>query len=116
MSERLARYAEDARERSSCPIHGGPLEECSDEEKPWYPQRLICRKSMELAAADRKWESLHKDRPFHDGSFKSWRVERSDSHPYHYTDGVRLWVAEVDYEPDGDWLSTPGLAEESAEH
>lgn len=83
----------------------GPLGECSDENKTHYPQRLICHKTMELAAAQRKWHELHKEDVFHDGTRTSWAKERSDSHAYHYDDGVRLWVSEVDYQPDETWLS-----------
>ena len=60
---------------------------------------------MDLVAAEWKYAALHEDMPFHDGSFKSWAKERSDSHPYHFNDGVRLWVSDVDYDPDGTWLS-----------
>lgn len=101
----MARYAEDAKERSTCPACRGPLDECSDAEKVWYPQRQICHKKMELEAATRKWHELHKEDVFHDGTRRSWRTERSDSHPYHYNDGVRLWASEVDYDPEGTWLS-----------
>jgi hypothetical protein len=59
---------------------------------------------MDLAAAEWKWASLHEKEPFHDGSFEDWVKERSDSHPFHYSDGVRIWVADVDYEPEGTWL------------
>lgn len=59
---------------------------------------------MELAAAERKWAALHEDMPFHNGDFTSWAKERSDSHPCHYNDGVRIWVADVDYDPEGTWL------------
>ena len=61
---------------------------------------------MDLAAADRKWAALHEDRPWHDGSFTSWVKERSDSHPFHFQDGVRLWVSDVDYSPDDTFLQS----------
>lgn len=67
---------------------------------------------MELRAAERKWAALHEAMPWHDGTFSSWSQERSASHPCHYTDGVTLWVAEVDYDPDGDWLSGRGAVDE----
>lgn len=80
------------------------MDACSDEHKTWFPQRLVCRKTMDLAAAERKWAALHDDAQWHDGEFKSWAKERSDSHPYHLNDGVRIWVADVDYSPDDDFL------------
>lgn len=87
------------------------MDECSDEDIVWYPQRLVCRKTMDLMAAERKWAALHDAMPYHDGSFKSWVKERSDSHPFHYTDGVRLWVSDVDYTPDDDFLSGRGVVD-----
>lgn len=62
-------------------------------------------------AAQRKWDAVHEAMPFHDGSFKSWVKERSDSHPFHYNDGVRWWVSDVDYSPDADFLSGRGAVD-----
>jgi hypothetical protein len=59
---------------------------------------------MDLKAAERKWASLHADRPFHDGSFRSWAKEFSDSHPFHFNDGVLVWVSDVDYSPADQFL------------
>lgn len=59
---------------------------------------------MDEAAANWRYEQLHKDEPFHDGTFKSWARDRSTSHPYHYRDGVRVWVAPLDLSPDDDFL------------
>lgn len=67
---------------------------------------------MDLAAAERKWASLHEETPFHNGDFTSWSKDRSDSHPYHFQDGVRLWVSDVDYDPDGSWLSGRGAVDQ----
>jgi hypothetical protein len=64
---------------------------------------------MELAATERKWATLHEDLPWHDGTFSSWSKERNAEHPCHYNDGVRIWVADVDYDPDGTWLSPAGV-------
>jgi hypothetical protein len=60
---------------------------------------------MDLAAAKRRYAALHEALPFHDGSFKSWVKERSDSHPFHFSDGVQVWVSDVDYSPDDNFLS-----------
>lgn len=59
---------------------------------------------MESAAANDRYESKHKDRPYHDGSFKSWAKDRSRQHPYHFRDGVTVWVHDVDLSPDDDFL------------
>ena len=70
----------------------------------------MCRKTADLEAANWRYASLHEELPYHDGSFESWRKERSVSHPFRYDSGVRLWVSDVDYDPDGTWL---GAAEQS---
>lgn len=60
---------------------------------------------MGLKAAERQYDKLHEDTPFHDGTFKSWRKEFSRSHPYHYLDGVQIWMAQVDVQPWDEFLS-----------
>lgn len=59
---------------------------------------------MEAAAADALLDEKHKDRPFHDGTRKSWAKERSPQHPYHFRDGAKLWVHDIDLSPDDDFL------------
>lgn len=54
---------------------------------------------MEREAADRAYERIHEKRPFHDGTFKSWAEEASESHPYHFRDGVTVYVADEDQAP-----------------
>lgn len=81
------------------------MDECADEHRDRFPQRLICYKTMDLAAADRQYAALHEDAPWHDGTFTSWVEERDAGHPYHYSDGVRIWVSDVDYSPGDDFLS-----------
>jgi hypothetical protein len=54
---------------------------------------------MEREAASRAYAELHSERSFHDGTFTSWAKERSRSHPYHFGDGVSLWVADQDAAP-----------------
>lgn len=61
-----------------------------------YPYRRVDYAAMAQEAASWLYENLHADKPFHDGTFKSWREERSASHPYHYRDGVTIAVAETD--------------------
>lgn len=84
---------------------GGALGECQDAEKAWYPQRLVCYKTLELISAQRKYAELHKALPYHDGSFEEWVAEPSASHPFKYDEAMRIWVSEVDYDPEGTWLS-----------
>ncbi|WP_228941846.1 hypothetical protein [Nocardioides sp. Leaf374] len=55
---------------------------------------------MERAAALAKYQRLHEDRPYHDGTFTRWAEKRSDRFPYHHSDGVTVWVADQDYAPD----------------
>lgn len=63
---------------------------------------------MELAAAEWKYDRLHKDRPFHDGTFpddpEEWSAERNADTPYHHRDGVSFWVTSTDVSPHDHWL------------
>jgi hypothetical protein len=86
------------------------MDECSDPRTSWYPQRRICYATMALQSAEAKYDELHKDLPFHDGTFSNWSVDRSRQAPFHYRDGVSLWVADIDLTPDDDFLS---LADQS---
>lgn len=87
-----------------CSQHGGPFDECGDSEQPWYPQRTVCYAAMETAAANWRYDQLHEKEPFHDGSFTSWAKDRSGAHPYHYRDGVTVWVARTDINPGDEFL------------
>lgn len=51
---------------------------------------------MEREGAQAAYAELHKDRPYHNGKFTSWAADRSASHPYHFTDGVKIGVAAED--------------------
>lgn len=59
---------------------------------------------MALAVTERRYNALHEKEPWHDGTFESWRKDYSASHPYHYLDGVGLWVSTDDLTPDDDFL------------
>lgn len=83
------------------------MSECGDAEKPWYPQRHVCYATMELASADRVYRSLHEAMPYHDGTFTEWVKEPDGGHPFHFMDGVHLFVSEVDLNPDDTFLSRP---------
>jgi hypothetical protein len=64
-----------------------------------------------LAAADRLYDMLHEERPYHDGSFALWAKEPSREFPFHYRDGVTIWLSPVELNPDDDFLS-PSVATE----
>ncbi|MCW2496398.1 hypothetical protein [Jatrophihabitans sp.] len=55
---------------------------------------------MEREAAVSKYQELHKDAPFHDGTFANWSSSRHAETPYHFTDGVSIVVSESDSQPD----------------
>lgn len=65
---------------------------------------------MELAAANRRYDAIHQDRPFHDGKFQAWSDKPSPMTPYHFRDGVTITVAETDLHPDDRFLDAPGLS------
>ena len=50
------------------------------------------------------YDLLHEERPFHDGSFARWSKERSWDYPFHYLDGVNIWLSPVELNPDDDFL------------
>jgi hypothetical protein len=59
---------------------------------------------MVLRWAEARYDALHKDLPFHDGTFTSWGKERTNRTPFHYRDGVRIWVSKFDLTPDDNFL------------
>jgi hypothetical protein len=63
---RIARWEQ---ERGRCPVHGGPTSECPDDERDWFPQRDVCWPAAQAAAANRLYDLIHEEQPFHDGSF-----------------------------------------------
>lgn len=105
--------ADDELERDTCQFHGGPRSECGDDERDWFPQLSICQPSMQLEAAKRRFERLHQDRPYHDGTMTLWAKDSSDAFPFHYADGVSVWMAPVDLGLGGDFLEQGSVAEQS---
>lgn len=89
----------------ACPQCGRDPEECGDSKKDWYAQRHICYATRERAAVEALYAARHKDLPFHDGTETEWAKKRSRQHPYHYSDGVTIFSAAVDLNPDDDFLS-----------
>lgn len=59
---------------------------------------------MAAQAANRQYDALHEAKPFHDGTFTVWTKERSEATPFHYRDGVTIWVSPDDLTPDDDFL------------
>lgn len=60
---------------------------------------------MERDAANARWTRLHEDRPWHDGTFRSWAEKPSVNHPYHRDHGVTIGVHETDLRPDDRFLT-----------
>lgn len=48
---------------------------------------------------------LHEALPYHDGQYRNWGKERTASTPYRYDDGVTIWVANYDVDPDDKFLT-----------
>lgn len=59
---------------------------------------------MQQKGAQRLYEILHKDEPYHDGTFEAWAKDPSPDFPFHFADGVTIWMAEVDVNPDDKFL------------
>jgi len=59
---------------------------------------------MAREAANRRYDKRHEDRPFHDGTERRWAKEYSASTPFHYRDGVTVWVSEHDLTPADNFL------------
>lgn len=67
---------------------------------------------MVRAAAERLWETQHEKAPFHDGTFTTWSDKFSPLTPYHFQDGARTLVTDIEPEDNflDDWItgkSTP---------
>ena len=94
--------AEAEANRCKC---GNDRTACSNPEHDWFPQRTVCYAEMEAQAANRRYDELHEAAPFHDGTFSNWSQRATATTPYHYRDGVSVWVAPVDLSPDDDFLT-----------
>lgn len=88
------------REQNRCSKCHSDRETCSDPEHEWFPQRSVCYADMTQAAADALYDELHDAEKFHDGTFANWSTTRSKDFPFHFRDGVSIWVAPVDLNPD----------------
>lgn len=90
-----------------CKTCGNPHTLCHDPDQVWYPQRAVDYAVMEQKAADARYERLHENLPYHDGTFTNWAKDRSADHPYKYDEGVTVLVTPVDYTPDDLFLTDP---------
>lgn len=90
-------------ERNTCAFHGGPVGECEDDERDWFPQMSVCWPTAQLEAAKRRYASLHDKEPFTDGGGQ-WAEKPSLAFPFHFSDGVRFWLSPFDLNPDDDFL------------
>lgn len=59
---------------------------------------------MQLRAAERIYGLLHEDAPFHDGTFTNWASKPSREFPFHFNDGVSIWLSTQDDRPDDLFL------------
>lgn len=81
--------------------------------------RAVCWPTAQLEAAKRRYELLHHEKPYHDGTFSRWSKDASLKYPFHAFDGVSFWLSPIDL-PDDDWLEqakgllTPDEDDESA--
>ena len=93
-----------------CDRCGNLLADCSDPDGDWYPQLTVDYAEMALAAANWMLDRKHRGvddtggvGEFHDGTRQRWSKTRSSAFPFHYRDGVRVWVSKYDLTPDADW-------------
>lgn len=72
----------------------------------------MCWPAAQAAAANRLYDLIHEEQPFHDGSFARWSKDASREFPFHYRDGVTIWLSPVELDADDDFLSA-SVAQES---
>lgn len=71
---------------------------------------------MQLEAAKRLYEKRHKDQPYHDGTETIWAEEPSQLTPFHFSDGVTIWLSREDLTPEDDFLGNrPSAAKQAPE-
>jgi hypothetical protein len=89
--------------------------DCEDIDGDWFPQRDICWSTAAAQVAQRKYDKLHEQRPWHDGTETVWNEKYSLLTPFHYRDGTSLWVSKHDLTPDDMFLGDQGLVAEQDE-
>lgn len=93
--------------RDKCSECGGDRALCSDLHRPFYPQVDFCGAEQERMAAERRLDEIHADAAFHDGTRTHWSKEATPETPYHYRDGVKVWVSEHNLNPGNTWFDPP---------
>lgn len=83
----------------ACPKCGGDRDECKDAEKVWHLWRKVCHKTAALAAARRIHDEEYKSEPWSNEAGTKRAKEFSEATPFHYLDGVSLWVADKPQHP-----------------
>lgn len=111
----LARRAQREAEHAPPGVTPHPHEACADDERLWFPQMSTCRVEMETAAAEAAWARQHEKRPWHDGTFADWAEEPSESHPYHFQHGTRIWVTKTDLGLGGNFTTRENPFEQDDE-
>lgn len=53
------------------------------------------------------FHELHKDKPWHDGTYTIRMAEFSLLTPFHYTDGVSIGLGVDDFDPDDKFTTDP---------
>lgn len=92
-------------EQTTCKTHGGPVSECGDDERDWFPQLIVCHPTMQLEAAKSMYGDLHQERPFHSGDMTQWARTRSPEFPFHWSDGASIFISPTDHGFGGDFLT-----------
>lgn len=59
---------------------------------------------MFLKWVQARYKKIHEKAPYHDGTFRIWDKERTTITPFHYDEGVHLWLSREDLSPDDDFL------------
>lgn len=52
----------------------------------------------------RRFDEIHEDAQWHDGTYTNFTAKPTTGTPFHYMDGVTLWVSAKDLSPDDDFL------------
>lgn len=68
---------------------------------------------MQKLAAQRRFNRLHSEKPWHDGSMTNWTEKPTDETPFNYEDGTAIWLSERDLGLGGDFLQQGSVAEQS---
>lgn len=73
---------------------------CSRDDVEWYPQRSVCHATAARELVMRQFHDAH----MVDGPGGDRVSPQATAEEYHYTDGVSLWVSDIDLTPDDDFL------------